>query len=284
MFRVLVIYILSTLLCQAQQSKINHIEVAILGTFHIGESTDYLDAGVDDILSRKRQREVRAMVKKLAAFQPDKIFVENTPAAQRVWDEVYKDYRNKKYPSSPQIVKNEIYQLGIKTAAELDLNRGVYCINYNHSEGEEARGNTIEQYWADFSKEVGRNKPSVGMHLNSVGIAAESFKSVSQKHESWKRFSLKEHLIQMNKEASLRELQYVNTLTWMDNNAENIGAEITTREYYRNFKIIQNLISHLRSTDHKILIIYGAGHAKIFRDILESHPVFEIVEVEKILR
>ncbi|KPM46926.1 hypothetical protein AFM12_16975 [Jiulongibacter sediminis] len=269
---------------RGQSPEMNHIEVAILGTFHIGETSDFQDAGVDDILTRKRQREVRALVRKLAAFKLDKIFVENTPSAQGLWDKVYAEYQEGKLPTNGQILENEIFQFGIRIAKILNLQRGVFCINYDHSEGEQLYHNEAQKKWADFSKSISASKPGVSQHFRTDGLAKFTFQSMLQKHEQWKSLPLKEHLIQMNKESYLRELQYVNTLSWMDNNAAGIGAEITSREYYRNLKIIQNLISHLRSTDKRILIVYGAAHAKIFKNILESHPVFEVVDIEKILR
>jgi len=48
-------------------------------------------------------------------------------------------------------------------------------------------------------------------------------------------------------------------------------------------KIVQNLYTHLENSDERILVIFGAAHAQILKDILKSHPVFRIVEVKDVL-
>lgn len=260
----------------------NTIDVLILGTFHFGETVDYRSGDYEDILTHKRQREVLAVVRKLAAFRPDKIFVENTPEAQSFWDNVFKQYNKRIEPTDPFVLKNEIYQLGIRTALMAKSKKGVICINY-------VNDNTVKispdnKEWLQFMNSINAKKPDYATFFKSNRLVSRVFDSYIEDHENWKKVPLKEHLIQMNEEESLRKLHYFNVQAWMDNNENGIGAELSTLEYYRNLKIVQNLYSKLEATDDRILIIYGAAHAHILKDMMQSHPVFHIVDVKSVLR
>jgi len=93
----------------------------------------------------------------LASFRPDKIFAENTPEAQPFWDDVLKKQKRGARPKSPSVLKNEIYQLGIKRARVTGNKNGVICINYTNPSGSKTFNSS--DLWENFSKEVTQNKP-----------------------------------------------------------------------------------------------------------------------------
>lgn len=223
-----------------------------------------------------------AVVRKLAAFKPDKIFVENTPEAQVFWDNVYEQYSKRIMPTDPFVLKNEIFQLGIRTALMSRSKTGVICINYVNEIIPKIVPDNRE--WRQFMQSVNAKKPDYPSFFKSNRLASNTFESYLADHEKWKTMPLKEHLIRMNEEESLRKLHYFNIQAWMDNNVNGVGAELSTLEYYRNLKIVQNLYSKLEASDDRILIIYGAAHAQILKDMLKSHPVFNIVQVKDVLR
>jgi hypothetical protein len=263
-----------------QELKPNHIQVAILGMFHMGESSDYRKAEMDSPLTGKRQREIAEVVNKLAAFRPDKIFVENTPDTQEFWNQVFEQYKKGRLPAESSVLVNEIFQIGIKTAALNPRSKGVICINYDFRD---SRKESLPS-WNQFEDEIIGKRPSYDDLLQQNLLTKRVFEKFIADHEAWKSLTIREHLIKMNEESSLRKLQYFNTQAWMDNNSEKLGAEFSTREYYRNLKILQTLYQRLEASDKRILIIYGAAHAKIFRDVMESHPVFEMADITKILK
>jgi hypothetical protein len=47
---------------------------------------------------------------------------------------------------------------------------------------------------------------------------------------------------------------------------------------------MQNILSSVSPYDRKLLVIIGGGHVQVLRDMLKSHPYFEIVDVNKILK
>lgn len=261
----------------------NKIEALVLGTFHFGETPDFRSSNFDDVLKPKRQREIMQVVRKLAAYKPDKIFVENTPEAQAFWDNVYQEYQQRKIPKNASVLKNEIFQIGIRTASLLKIPSGVICINYMN-ETQRKTKNEVEKNWREFIIEVNTKKPDFDSFFKSNSLASANFKSYLEEHESWKKLKLRDHLVKMNEEQSLRNLQYFNVLAWMDNNTNGVGAELASMEYFRNLKIVQNLYTKLDNGDNRILIIFGAAHAQILSDVLKSHPVFTLIPVSEVLK
>ncbi|WP_162628099.1 DUF5694 domain-containing protein [Arcticibacterium luteifluviistationis] len=281
MIRVLT-FCLMLIPCFVNGQGHNKIEALVLGTFHFGETPDFRSSNYDDVLKPKRQREIMQVVKKLAAYKPDKIFVENTPEAQAFWNNVYREYHQRILPSSKTVLQNEIFQIGIRTASLLKLPSGVICINYMNDAQKKA--SSVEKKWLDFTEEVNNKKPDFNSFFKSNSLASTNFKNYLEEHESWKNLRLKDHLVKMNEEESLRNLQYFNVLAWMDNNTNGVGAELASMEYFRNLKIVQNLYKKLDNGDDRILIIFGAAHAQILSDILKSHPVFTLVPVSEVLK
>ncbi len=68
----------------------------------------------------------------------------------------------------------------------------------------------------------------------------------------------------------------------MDTNTRGFGAEFTAKEYYRNTKILQNILSSVSPFDRKLLVIIGGGHVQVLKDMLKTHPYFEVVDVKEL--
>ncbi len=62
------------------------------------------------------------------------------------------------------------------------------------------------------------------------------------------------------------------------------GADILSIWWYnRNLRIFRKLQQITESTNDRILVIFGNGHAEILRQLLESSPEFEFIEFDTIL-
>ena len=88
----------------------------------------------------------------------------------------------------------------------------------------------------------------------------------------------------MNRPENLDIIHYLNVTLWLDQDPNGIGAELTTREYYRNVKIVQNVLHQLNPYDKKVLILIGAAHVKSLQDILRAHPLLEVIASEEFLK
>lgn len=93
--------------------------IVILGAYHMGSpGNDTYNLEVDDVLSEKRQKEIAAVVDKLAAFRPAKVMIES-PHWTTHWSERYSQWREGKYT----LGRNEIEQLGFRVAAKMNHTR-----------------------------------------------------------------------------------------------------------------------------------------------------------------
>ncbi len=270
-------------LSHAQSGK---VQIAFLGVFHMGETTDYVKGGVDDLLSSERQQQVGEVVLSLSKFKPDKIFVENTPETQSYWNKVYKDYVDGKLPIENAVEMNEIFQIGIKLAKQIKHQKGVVCVNYvqpDLADGVKAARSKLDTLAVFYAHELEQRRPAYEAYFNQNPSVKRSFDEYLFNYETWKKLPIKQHLMKLNSESSIAALHYVNITGWMDTNTNGFGAEFTAKEYFRNTKIMQNILSGVSPSDRKLLVIIGGGHVQILRDMIKSHPYFEVVDVIKIL-
>lgn len=268
----------------AQSGK---IQIAFLGVFHMGETPDYKQGSLTDLLSSDRQQQLSEVVEALTKFKPDKIFVENTPDTQPFWDNVYKNYQNGIKPTERNVEYNEIYQLGIKLAHKLNHPIGVTCVNYVQPElvpGLKMARNKLDTLLSFYSHELERKRPSYDAYFKANPSVNKALKDYLAKYETWKDLSIKDHLLQLNSEESISTLHYFNITGWMDTNTNGYGAEFTAKEYFRNTKILQNILLRVSPFDRKLLVIIGGGHIQVLRDMLKTHPYFEVVDATTLLK
>ncbi len=92
----------------------------IVGAPHFDNpGRDTVNVRVPDVLSPERQREIEALVARLAAFRPTRVAVEWPAEAQARLDQRYADYR----AGRRALTANEIDQIGLRLAARLGLPR-----------------------------------------------------------------------------------------------------------------------------------------------------------------
>ncbi len=275
MYRLILLLQLSNVL-SAQTSK---IEVLLLGTVHFGQSSDLVSSGIADIGTPKRQRELNEVIRKLAVYNPQKIFVENTPQSQAYWDEVYNRYLMGEVPLNNAVVQTEIFQIGIKLAAFLKLKEGVSCVNFDINEPVNG-----QEPFALYARELQKTKPSYEQLFKQNPIALHKLNEVVGRNEEWKKLSLRNHLLKLNHPQNLADLKYVNVMAYLDNTSNTHSADFAGVEYYRNLKIIQQIYGHLNANSRKVLVIVGAGHVAVLKEMMSSHPLLKVVELEPWLK
>lgn len=262
------------------------VQIAFLGVFHMGETSDYVQGSINDLNTYERQKQIQEVVEALAKYKPDKIFVENTPDTQPYWNGIYKNYLNGLKPIEKSSEFNEIFQLGIKLAKKTNNPNGVICVNYVQPDletGIKIARNKVDTLMSFYSHELERKRPTYNDYFNSNPSVKRAFDNYLANYESWKKLSIKEHLINLNSEESISTLHYFNITGWMDTNTNGFGAEFTAKEYYRNSKILQNILLSVSPFDRKLLVIIGGGHVKVLQDMIKSHPYFEVIDVKNIL-
>ncbi len=86
---------------ESEQQSETEIEVMILGTLHLtGGGKDAVDSKVQDYLAPKGQEEIRQVLDRLEAFEPDKIMLELDLEHEDAFNEKYAAYLQGKHELS----------------------------------------------------------------------------------------------------------------------------------------------------------------------------------------
>jgi len=237
------------------------VEVMILGTFHMSNpGRDMHDTKVDDVLSPKRQGEIKQAVDGLAAFKPTMVDVEwpaDIVAAR------YASYLKGTLKPS----RNEVVQLGFRLARTAGL-ATVHGIDadgdfpyeavdaYAKAHGQEAilvAANADIQAMVDEDQAV-LGKDSIGATLRHINAPA--------------------HLI--------RDNGFYRTMLRVGGGKDQPGAALMTAWFARNAKICARLIQLTRPGD-RVVAIFGSGHAFLLRQCVKETPGFKLVEANAYL-
>lgn len=237
----------------------------ILGVPHFGNpGHDTVNIRVPDVLSPARQREVAAIVERLAAFRPTRVAVEWPADAQGELDRRYADYRAARRALSA----NERDQIGLRLAARLGLSR-VDAVDwdadppgppaaYDYPAWAETHGRGAEwRAWvARFQGEA--NADARLMACTPVSAWVRKVNTAA-----WRL-------------ANHRTYFYVAQLG--DPRADNPGAAWVGTWYARNLRILDNLRRLAAGPNERILVIYGAGHGYLLAQQARESGEFALAD------
>lgn len=249
-------------------------EVLLLGMFH------FQDAGLDgykpefpfDVRSPARQRELGEVLDRLAAWKPTRILVESKVERQGRLDSLYAVYPG----GGMDTLRNEIYQVGFRLARRLGL-PGVTAMDAP------ARwldpGMTEEEY-ERRSKALAKGPLSGtdwGARFTALYRADDSLKSVRP---------LRARLLAINTPERLRAGHGHYLVGDLLNGppGDYFGADgFASAWYNRNIRMYSNVVRSVRGPDERVLVVIGAGHVPILRELMLSTPVVRLVEVADVL-
>lgn len=243
-------------------------EVLLLGTFHFMESSI-------DFYSSEIQNELDVMVRKLLAFHPDAIALEAAVKEQERIDESYKVFqladlqdRNKMQNGTlgeicmygqthPITYKNEAIQIGYRLGKMLEHSK-VYAIDDDTSlnmdvmqDAPQSLKEAMDALYADIDKHRNDTIADLHKYYNS---------------EEWSK---------------LNHSLYIQTNRISVDN-DYAGAEMVAKWYERNLKIFSN-IQRLAARNERILVVYGAGHLQILRDLVNADSSLKLADVYEYL-
>ena len=237
-------------------------QVLILGTYHMGGSSDFIQTSADDVLSPKRQREIQHLIDALAAFRPTRIMVEAPLARDSALNASYRRY----VAGQDTLRRNEIDQIGFRLAKRLGHSR-VYAIDYQQDED-------IRRVvgWASQNGDTG--------FVNSVQRFGARMKAAS---DSLPGFTITEYLRRLNSPAEdARGQSAYLGIARVGRDSTYVGADVVAGRYARNLKIFANMARLIEPGD-RVLVIYGAGHGKLLRDFVRESADLELVSSERYL-
>jgi Family of unknown function (DUF5694) len=247
----------------AQQHK---TKVLLLGTFHFDNpGLDVAKFDNANILSEKRQAEVKVVMQKLLEFRPDKIFVEAPPSAQGRLDSNFRKYK------TGEIMLNagELHQLGFRLAKELNL-PGLQAVDYTE---------------AEFPFDSLVKSASEAKQFYLLGYIKNSIDSIQRIfNESLKVKTVRELLLDQNTREVIAfqvGMYYEFLVTGKEGN--HVGSYLTAEWWRRNMIIYENILKRLNGREERILVIFGSGHTALLNEMMKYNKNIEIVPVDKVL-
>ena len=247
-------------------------KVLMLGTFHFAypnndahktDSTNFID-----VLSDKRQKELRELAEVIARFKPTRVYIESRN--QRFHDSLYNAYRKGQYEPD----RNEIYQIGYRVAGMMGMDK-IYCVDAGNFLQENYRRFTfIDSLWKAPLRDSVRDR-YWSQRFSEMYNAGDSLE---------KHFTILENFLLMAEPVTQRRMHGA-YLTGGFNTTGNEGPDALSMWWYsRNLRIFNNILSTQPGSQDRIVVLFGNGHAPILRHCFETSPEFELIELKSLLK
>ncbi len=240
-------------------------QVMTLGVFHFAyPNLDAVIVAEEDqisVLDEPYQSEIISIARAIEEFNPTIICVERMPERQQFTDSLYSLYLEDRL--EPQ--KNEIYQLGFRIAANLNL-PGVHCID--------DMGRHYDNVSELFQDSV-RLAGLVKYHRNSPD-------SIYQVPTFSGRIpGIIDELIRKNSPDYINDrlsIYLLNPFKYEEDPGDFLGVDFETGRWYnRNLRIFRNVQRIPQSTDDRILLIVGAEHLNLLNLFFDISKEYEFV-------
>ena len=257
------------ILAPAQVTAAPMPELMIVGTPHFANpARDIANTKVEDVLKPRRQREIEALVNRLAAFQPTHVAVEWETGEQAKLDRRYAEYRAGRL----KLDSDETDQIGLRLAAKLGLPR-VDAVDWN----QEPPGKDEDYDFPAWLKAHGRGDEwDVFQKVGQRQADAEGAYQRCHPIADWVR--------NLNDQAGSAKLvqPYFEIATYGDDRG-NPGAAWVGAWYARNLRIYANLLHVGGAAGERTIAIFGAGHGPLLRSDAVQSERFTLVDVLRYL-
>lgn len=245
--------------CKAKDER---IPVLLLATYHMANpGADRFNLESDDVLSPKRQAEIKTLVESLAEFRPTKIVTEDA-FSQDSSNEV----RYKKYLAGElELTRNEIDQVAYRLAKKMG-HKKVYPIDYKIGLKDEKMGKLISE-----------NKEFQALMREAQGYG----NSVMSTFAEWlSKSTVSEMLYKINRPQTLQkalEPYFIYGVNIVKGNDYG-GAEFVLDWYKRNLFIFANL-HKVSSEGDRVFLLFGQSHIPVIQQFVEDSPFFCVENV-----
>ena len=238
-------------------------QVMMLGVYHFeNPGLDVVKTDVADVLAPARQAEIKQLVDALARFRPTKIAVEvRADRAARV-DSLYTAYRARR----DTLTRSEVQQLGFRLADRFGHDR-LYSIDHA---GEFPFGAVMQYAQAHdpaFVQRVGQVTAAMAAEMN----------------RNQQRMSVGQLLRFENDPARIQQghAMYIE-MAKVGAGDTFVGADLLAKWYERNIRIFSE-VQRIANPGDRILVIFGAGHAAILRELIAGDARFDLIEPNQYL-
>jgi protein involved in ribonucleotide reduction len=231
--------------------------VLVLATYHMDNpGLDLMNVQSDDVLTEKRQKEIRELVSLLKRFKPTKIAVEAPFGSVKV-DEQYNRYLRGEY----QLTRNEIDQIGYRMAKELNHQK-IYGVD---AEGKFDIGRVFAFAGANNQQDiVGR-----GMAIGK--------RQITEENKLIQTATITQIYKVINDQRRINEAhQAYLMMSRIGKDKEYPGASLLADWYERNLKIFSNIQRISELNNDRILVIIGGNHVKQLQQFIEDSGEYNL--------
>jgi len=244
-------------------------KVLLVGTFHFnypnldGHTTD--KENQVNVLSDEKQKELEELLDYIALFKPTIIAVEAWSMSD------VNNYYRRYLKNDFQLGKNEIYQMGFRLAKRFKLD-SLALVD----------AGTLE--WSVYN---GKDSAAVRPWLDSI-YKDWDFRSddkFSKRYKEWYVYgdSLELNLPFlevfkiMNSDKNVEKGYGAYLVGDFENNNFDGADALAMHWYSRNLRIFRNIQKLNAKPEDRILVLYGAGHMGILKQLFESSPQFDLI-------
>jgi hypothetical protein len=240
-------------------------QVMVLGSYHFSNpGRDVANLQADDVMSQRRQREIRILADTLAEWRPTKVVIERVVPAPRFVDPRYEDYEN-----ALATYRSEGVQIGYRVAKMLD-HPAVYGFD------EQPEGDEPDYFPMGQLMEFANRNDQQDIVSGLVGIVEAK---VAEEQAAMEGRSIAGNLLLHNDPqalASMHDRLYYGLLQIGDGE-DQPGAVLNAMWYMRNAKMFAKMDLVVEPGD-RVLMIVGSGHATWLRHFAERTPGYGLVE------
>jgi hypothetical protein len=241
-------------------------ELLVIGSGHLSNpGRDTVNIQVDDVLAPRRQKDIEAIVARLAAFRPTHIAVEWPSDRQADLDAHYQAFRS----GSEGLSRREADQLGLRLAARLNLPQ-VIAVDWNGS----PPGDESNYDWPAYGNAHGQT----GLVQALLDPARSRVPDLGQK-------SLLVWLRELNSpQALLANHRAYFDIARVGDSERQVGANWVGHWYARNLRIFDKLVGISSDPRSRVLVIYGYGHAYLLTRFAEESGAFRVADPRRYLK
>ena len=240
-------------------------QVLVVGVYHMSNPRlDAVNVTADDVLAPRRQREIEQLAAKLAAFRPTKVAVEIPYGRDSVSNSLYQRY----LAGTRALDRTEMQQLGFRIAKAAGLPR-IHGVDYDLDVNLAS-----VMVWA-----LTHGQPELASAAQSL-----SARLLAEADSMMKNATVTDIVTALNSaRADSAHGIYLAALR-VGADTSYPGASAAARWYERNLKIASNILRVIDSPTDRVLVIIGAAHGPILRELLERVPGVRLVPTSTVLR
>lgn len=237
-------------------------EYLLIGSYHMSNpGRDLENMTADDVLGEKRQLEIADVARLLERYRPTKIMVEVDSARQATLQENFAAF----CAGQRALSRSESEQLGFRIACARGLDN-VYAVDWN------GQGPITDKERIDYAAAV----ETYGQWEEYAAFQA-TLKAQVEKDQRL-----------LDNGTVAEALRHFNSAPWLNWNAttyyrlgllgtpeDPVGANWVQSWYGRNLMIF-NAIARATNAGDRVLVIYGAGHGNLLRQLAQDSGLYRI--------